>query len=237
MFNGHLHLNKFDMSSIPDNAIVLIIGKRYTGKTTLVKDLLFYHRDIPVGVVMSTNNGFPPNLAVHDEYSSEIIENIFKRHNDLRLGRDKSTRDHRAVLVLDHVLFDHPVARDNTIRKCFTTSRHHDLLVVISVQWCIPMPPTFRENIDYVFLFKEYSVDERRRLYRCYAGMFPTFDMFCQAMDACTQDYDCLVINNRIQSDDINDQVFWYRYQSIREQNRKMTLYDIMVNYVAKRLD
>jgi len=41
--------------------------------------------------------------------------------------------------------------------------------------------------------------------------MFPTFDMFCQFMDQCTENYECLVITNSTQSNKLDDQVFWYK--------------------------
>ena len=41
--------------------------------------------------------------------------------------------------------------------------------------------------------------------------MFPTFDMFCQVMDQCTENYECLVIDNNAKSNHLVDQVFWYK--------------------------
>ena len=41
--------------------------------------------------------------------------------------------------------------------------------------------------------------------------MFPTFEMFCQVMDQCTENYECLVINNNAKSNKLTDQVFWYK--------------------------
>ena len=38
--------------------------------------------------------------------------------------------------------------------------------------------------------------------------MFPTFEMFCQVMDQCTENYECLVINNNAKSNKLTDQVF-----------------------------
>ena len=48
-------------------------------------------------------------------------------------------------------------------------------------------------------------------MYEHYAGMFPNFDMFCQVMDQCTENYECLVINNNAKSNKLEDQVFWYK--------------------------
>ena len=87
-----LQLRKFDMKSItfrPDQntgPVIVLIGRRDTGKSFLVRDLLFYHQDIPIGTVISgteAGNGFysshVPKLFIHDEYNSVIIENILKR--------------------------------------------------------------------------------------------------------------------------------------------------------------
>ena len=87
-----LDMKKFDMKNIsfrPDEnkgPVVVLIGRRDTGKSFLVRDLLYHHQDIPIGTVISgteAGNGFfaehVPKLFIHDEYQSAIIENILKR--------------------------------------------------------------------------------------------------------------------------------------------------------------
>ena len=46
------------------------------------------------------------------------------------------------------------------------------------------------------------------------AGMFPCFEVFCAVMDQCTENYECIVINNNAKSNRIEDQVFWYKASS-----------------------
>ena len=67
-----LELRKFSMNSITFNPreamgpVVVLIGRRCTGKSFLVKDLLFYHQDIPIGVVIAgteEGNGFYGKLV------------------------------------------------------------------------------------------------------------------------------------------------------------------------------
>ena len=55
------------------------------------------------------------------------------------------------------------------------------------------------------------KTSNRKRIYEHYAGMFPTFEMFCQVMDQCTENYECLVVNNNSKSNRLQDQVFWYK--------------------------
>ena len=92
--------------------------------------------------------------------------------------------------------------------------RHFKLLFVITMQYALGIPPNLRTNIDYVFILRENIVQNRRRLYDSYAGMFPTFEVFCQVMNQCTENYECLVINNNAKSNKIEDQVFWYKAES-----------------------
>lgn len=79
------------------------------------------------------------------------------------------------------------------------------------MQYPLGVPPTLRTNIDYVFILRENYIANRKRIYENYAGMFPTFESFCQVMDQCTENYECLVINNNSKSNKLSDQVFWYK--------------------------
>jgi hypothetical protein len=60
--------------------------------------------------------------------------------------------------------------------------------------------------VDYTFIFREHDEQENSLWY--YARMFATFDDFCQVMDQCTNNYECLVIDN---TSSLTDQVFWYK--------------------------
>jgi hypothetical protein len=89
--------------------------------------------------------------------------------------------------------------------------RHWKVMLVITMQFPLGIPPTLRTNIDYVFILRENYIANRKRIYENYAGMFPTFESFCQVMDQCTENYECLVINNNVKSNKLQDQVFWYK--------------------------
>ena len=78
----NLELKKFDISSISSDKVCVFIGKRETGKSFLVKDLLYYHRSIPIGTVISgTNpNAFIqtiPSLFIHDAYTPKLLTTHF----------------------------------------------------------------------------------------------------------------------------------------------------------------
>ena len=228
-----LELKKFDMREIrfrPDQntgPVVVLIGRRDTGKTYLVRDLLYHHQDIPIGTVISgteAGNGFygnhVPKLFIHDEYNTAIIENILKRQRQVlkQMKKEvdayrKTTIDPRSFVILDDCLFDATWTKDKMMRLLFMNGRHWKVMLIITMQYPLGIPPNLRTNIDYVFILREPYISNRRRLWENYAGMFPTFEGFCQVMDQCTENYECLVINNNAKSNKLHDQIFWYKAQ------------------------
>jgi len=68
-----------------------------------------------------------------------------------------------------------------------------------------------RGNIDYVFVLKDNIIANRERLHRNFFGMIPNFEMFQQIMNQCTENYECLVLDNTSVSNEIEDCVFWYK--------------------------
>ena len=221
----NLKLKKFDMTRIKHDKVVVMIGKRETGKSFLIKDLLWHHQQIPCGTVISGTEGanqfyskIIPPLFIHEEYSPLVLNNVLKRQKLIgkKIVKDLSDRgttsiDPRNFLILDDCLFDTSWIRDKNVRYLFMNGRHVHTMFVIAMQYAMGIPPSLRTNIDYVFILRENIVSNRRKLYEQYAGMFPDFDSFCQVMNQCTENYECLVIDNNAKSNKLEDQVFWYK--------------------------
>ena len=125
-----------DITFRPDEnkgPVVVLIGRRDTGKTFLVRDLLYYHQDIPIGTVISgteAGNGFykehVPKLFIHDEYNTVLIENILRRQKTVMKQMKKeietykrTTIDPRAFVIMDDCLYDQTWTRDKMMRLLF----------------------------------------------------------------------------------------------------------------------
>lgn len=227
-----IELKQFDMrwiNFLPNEnkgPVIVLIGRRDTGKSFLVKDLLYHHQDIPVGTVISgteAGNHFYENMVpprfIHHEYDVSIIQQLMLRQREVleqmqdeQRGTGRSSSfDPRAFLIMDDCLYDDSWARDKLVRMMFMNGRHWKLMVVITMQYPLGIPPNLRTNVDYIFILRETYMSNKRRIYENYAGMFPTFDSFVQVMEQCTENYECLVINNNIKSNKLTDQVFWYK--------------------------
>jgi hypothetical protein len=217
-----LNLKKFNITSISSDSVVVFIGKRRTGKSFLIKDLIYYHRHIPIGTVISGTESankfygdFMPSMFVHDEYTPQIISSALKRQQVIKRKHDKNPNiDPNAFVILDDCLYDSSWTKDKNVRCLFMNGRHFNVLFAIAMQFPLGIPPNLRTNIDYVFILRENNINNRRRIYENYASMFPTFEVFCTVMDQCTENHECLVLQINSASNKLEDQVFWYKAKS-----------------------
>lgn len=221
----NLNLRKFDMKSIPQDAVCIFIGRRRTGKSTLVRDLLYHHQNIPAGCVISgteESNSFYgkmiPPIFIHGEYNPMILANYVKRQKLImaRIVKEeqsggKSRIDPRSFFILDDCMYDDSWTHDKNIRYLFMNGRWLKVFFIITMQYPLGIPPALRTNVDYVFILRESYLTNRKRIFENYGGAFPTFEFFCQVMDQCTNNYECLVINNAVQSNKLEDCIFWYK--------------------------
>jgi hypothetical protein len=209
-----LQLKKFNPSKMADDKVCIFIGKRGSGKTTLVTDILWHKRHIPIGVVMSgTEDGnhyykqFVPDLFIHGDFSKDTIEKILDRQKRIV----SSGKETPAFLLLDDCMYDKSYMKETCIRQCFMNGRHWKLFFMLTMQYCMDLSPDLRANVDYIFVMREPVIKNRQRLYENFFGIFPNFKMFSDVFDACTENYECLVFDNTSKSNRIEDCVFYYK--------------------------
>lgn len=224
-----LELKKFDPSKIASDSVVVFIGKRNTGKSYCMKDILNFHKNIPVGIVISPTeraNGyfekFIPKMLIYDECESRIVKGFLDRQIKISTERKKEIKkngnsqiDARAFLILDDCLYDKKWINDISIRSIFMNGRHYKIFFLITMQHALGLPPVLRNNIDYIFIFRNNIIREKQKIYDHYAGMFPSFEAFNQVMNQTTENYECLVIDNKVQSNKLEEQVFWYKAKDV----------------------
>ena len=225
-----LHLTKFNPKVIEERrvsgsgpATCVFIGKRGTGKSTLVADILYHSRKIPVGVAISaTEDGNEfyashiPDIFIHSEYKPEIIQQVVNRQRKV-VCKDKKNIDNDVFVLLDDCMYDRKMIRDPNIRGIFMNGRHWRITFMITMQYCMDLPPDLRANIDYVFILRENIIQNQEKIYKNFFGIFPHVDTFKEVMNACTEGYDCLVLDNTSRSNKISDCVFWYRAKPNRK--------------------
>lgn len=201
-----------------------------THNSWLVRDIFYHNSEIPSGIVFSgTEEASPffgtfiPDIFIHSSFKPELIQTMLeKQKHNIKEKRgmyesigdykhDGKTRGNNVFIVLDDMIHDAKEWNKNQrIQEIFFNGRHYNIFFILTAQYINSIPPNLRTNVDYVFLFNEPSVGSRRKSYENFGGMLPTFNAFCEAMDAATTGHNCLVLKTSGQIRDINDQVFFY---------------------------
>ena len=212
----HLKLKKFDMRRVKNTETCVFIGKRNTGKSFCVRDLLYYHKKIPVGVVMSGTEHvnpffgkFIPSVFIHQGYSEKLLDNVLHRQ---AVAAKEQWKNKSCFIVIDDCLSEkNNINKCKAIKEIFFNGRHMGLFFILTMQYPLGLTPDLRTNLDYIFLFRENIAKNRKALYESYAGIFPTFACFEKTLSDVTENYGCLVIHNSGTSNKLEDTVFWYK--------------------------
>jgi len=232
-FGGEcLQLDQFDLKNLvldQDgdflNPRIAIIAKSGSGKSWVIRDILSYIKDIPCGTIIAPTdkmtgfyNDFFPVSFIHHDYKEDIIPRMLSRQkiilgkNVERKKKGKKPLDPRLFFIMDDCMSTkHLWLKDPNVLAIFNEGRHYQLTFILSMQYSLGIQPELRSNFDFVFLLGEDFINNRKKLYEHYAGMFPTRELFDQVFMQVTDDYGVMVINNRLRSSDIRKKVFWYK--------------------------
>lgn len=212
-----LNINKLDLRTIPDGSVVVVAGKRKSGKTVLLRDLLYHKRHIPVGMILSPTEEeqcafesiIPPEF-MFSSFDTEALQRLFDRQRRVLRKLPKNQKDKAsAFVVLDDCAFDKQKFRTKQMREAFMNGRHVKILIIVTLQYITDMTPDLRAQADYVFAFKDYREAAMKRLYDEFFSIVGDRKLFNRMFKKLTQDYKCICA--KVGGDEISDTVFWYK--------------------------
>ena len=209
-----IRVRKFNPSTIKESRILFILGKRHTGKSVLMKDLL-YHMPRPDYVLamaptedtLKMFREFLPESCIFDHFSQEKLERTVSLQKELVSRGKKRT----VLILLDDCLYQKNVLKTTAMRHIFFNGRHDHISLMCAAQYMMDVDVSLRTNIDYIFTMRENILTNRQKLYKYYFGQFPKFDDFDKVMSACTQEYRTLVLDGTVSSVEPTDCVLWYK--------------------------
>lgn len=209
-------IHEFPLHEMKPNSKIVIIGKPATGKSTVIRDIVKTVRHIfPIAKIFSgteENNHFYsqmfPDLYIFGEYSEEEMENFVKRQ---KLSMHNNPENPKGLIIVDDCSDDPKFFHRPLFQKFYKNGRQWEMMFILALQYGMDIRPVIRTNIDYVFLFREPNERNRKALYENYAGITGTYQDFCDLMDQLTEDYTAIVIDNRKQSNDLSECVFYYK--------------------------
>ncbi len=208
-----MRINKFD---IPNKCLnVLIIGKRCSGKTMLIKDLITKRElstYLAINHLASEYENFTDN--VYTEYDKNIIETFLNKNIPFK-----------NCIVFDNCMYTPKWIKDNSVCNLFMKKNN----VFMSMSYPMSITPIIKDTIDYIFVFRDSNMSNIKNIYKQYCNNLVSFEQYCKIFTEITlNDHTCLVINNFAKSD--KDLFMWYKAEPVWKilASKKKALLDII---------
>ena len=220
---NRLKIQKWDPSKIPMTSTIFLIGRRGTGKSTIIRDLCYHFRHrpdvagiLPIAVCPTEDTAeegfqnFIPQSMIFKNYDERTIQRIMDTQKKMWKGGNGK---YHILLILDDCVYDKKIFRSKLFRELMMNGRHRRLTVIVAVQYMLDCPPDIRANIDIVIAARDNIISNRKRLYENFAGFFTNQSEFNMVFSACTKNFEVLVIDNKStsHSNDASDCVKWWK--------------------------
>lgn len=196
------------------NKMVLLIAKRNSGKSVLLKHLVEDETDVfaKVFVVCPTEKinhfytlaGITTQEYVYDQYSEAFVNKLLDRMAELNQGKPKDAMT-KVLLILDDCIADVNFHSSPSLKRLFSTGRHYGCAVIFTSQYLNALSPLQRNNTDYILCgcMNNHSFDI---LCEEFLTGNITKQEFKKFYSDATKEYGFVVINNNsVKSGDMNE--------------------------------
>lgn len=217
--NTPIVLGKFDPSMIAPDDIGVSIGKRRTGKTTGVLDIMYSRRMIPDGVVLcgtadasDSYEQIVPQVFIHDHWNDAVIESAIKRQQALNFERKQQGLPKKMFfLTVDDLGWDDKFCNNRQLKRLLMNGRWWGFALWVVLHHPLGFKPAMRNQFDWIMIHRENMPSQRKRIYDHYAGAIGSYATFCEVLDKATENFGVLVIRNTGTTNKLEDNFMWWK--------------------------
>jgi GTPase SAR1 family protein len=243
MASSKFMVKRFDLGSFKPDRAILCLGQTGSGKTTLIQHIahqLFLSKRITFGIAMTPSidtqemfRKFLPRCLVRREFNEAVLQALLDHQKDCL---ERTGVIHKVVVFLDDMNYDKSIFKTKVIRELFMNGRHLGITLVFSMQYMMDVGPDIRGNTGYIFAFADRIRKNRQKLWENYFGMFSTFSGFDKTFHKCTENYECLVMDNTNRNNQLADTVFYFKASlDIPKFKLVSSQFQKLAKYSAKR--
>lgn len=184
--------------------VAVFLGKRGSGKTTLMIDLL-KHLNLSAGMAVSPteryNQDFSPIMPkkyIYGEFKPQILNRLFEKQM-----KQKGQPGSETFLVLDDCLALTNWQKSEEMRQLFFNGRHMDIFMFLSIQSVKGLNNDFRDQCDFWFLGRGWGGESLKKIYNEHVDTYDSFKLFQQHYKDAVSDNGFLVISKHAKSNGV----------------------------------
>lgn len=208
-----IQIKEFDVSSMYQNASIVMIGKN-----DCPKSVLEHYKNMRSCYVITRDDlskqiyeDIFPNVIMHNYENMNIFEEILEHQKETKI----TGQFEQIMLVLDYRKYDGIdsliLSKNKNLMEILFNSRHYNITYIMMIPIITHLSPTIRSNFDYVFIGDTDNISEQKKIYNYYAGMFTTFNSFMEVYVQIMKSNSLVVLDRRHNGiiREISDNVFW----------------------------
>lgn len=207
----------FDLNIMKDHRMTLILGKKGSGKSTVLKNILYFKRNTydtgigfcgSYGAVQGLAGHIPAGLLYDEGFDEEVFVKFIQQAEEYKA----KNRNKNLFVIFDDCMYDKKIMSGKHIRKLYMNGRHMNATHFNCVQYMMDMPIDLRNQVDYVFMMKETSHTNLKKIYDMFfKDAFKKFDEFCTAAKTLTEGHRCIVFDRTYEGNDVSKQIYHFK--------------------------
>lgn len=213
-----MEIEHVKISSIPNEAIILALGRRKSGKSVNIMSLLAAKKnEFAFGVCFCGSTAtrmdyekIMPRRFIYDGVDIKVLERLV----DMQEAAVRKGNAKNVFVVCDDCGYDSRVFRSKIFRRLFQNGRHAKIFFILSLQYSLGIKPALRGQVDFVFASLEKNPSFRKKLFEHYGIAVRSFRAFDKIMVECTKNYETLVLavasKNSVK---VSDNFYYYKSQ------------------------
>ncbi|ARF09939.1 P-loop NTPase domain protein [Indivirus ILV1] len=157
------------------NSNILILGKKDSGKTSLVRDI--YEK-----IQNSINE-----VHVFSNVSSSYLDITNAIYNDFNLIDDllqkcQQTKHVNKLIIIENVIDDNKINQIDLIVNLLCKSKNYNLTIIITMQYPIVIDLEYRNKFNYIFTSYYDFLADQKKIHDFYYYMYQSFLYFVNVL-------------------------------------------------------
>lgn len=221
-----IRFTKFPIETIKDYRVILVVGKRGSGKTTLIKTILWHLKGRVDHVIaflgsqetVAEFTDFIPECQVYGAFDAEKLRSLIElqeiwwKRSKPKDGSHNTSYRPKCVLVLMDDMFgkDKNWLKEPAMVDLHMNGRHYGIPFLNAAQYMMDIPIGIRMQIDYVFAFYDPKPTMMKRMYDNFGGQFAQRD-FEVIYKELGSNHRCMVLDNTCKTTNPTEMVYYFQ--------------------------